>query len=368
MPAATLDLLDLLKSVKVDGHQQYEALEIFHLRWAVDGHRLDYLTLDEALETKCIEVAESSQSGHVPQIKIINRSDRMIFLMAGEQVVGCKQNRVLNASMMVPARSEMPIPVTCVESGRWGYQSSFFSSPHTSSHHELRAMMDRQATQSYKFVGAPRSDQAAVWGEVSRKLNAMGARSPSSELQAVYRDYDRKLAEAMEHLPAPEGFHGAVFTIAGRISGADLFDKPETLRKLWPKLVRSSAIDAFEASKENAKSTTAQEVASWLGRGACATPSVFSSPGIGQDIRLEGQDIFGAGLLVGDQPVHVELFGSVRGAHFRPASRPVSRPDSRPARESDQGQRAASVDVPVTNKVVWGTEWLNRIFRRKPTA
>ncbi|MGZ4731794.1 MAG: ARPP-1 family domain-containing protein, partial [Terriglobales bacterium] len=109
MPAATLDLLDVLKSVKVDGHQQYEALEIFHLRWAVDGHRLDYLTLDEALETKCIEVAESSQSGHVPQIKIINRSDRMIFLMAGEQVVGCKQNRVLNASMMVPARSEMPL-------------------------------------------------------------------------------------------------------------------------------------------------------------------------------------------------------------------------------------------------------------------
>ena len=66
MPAATLDLLDVLKSVKVDGHQQYEALEIFHLRWAVDGHRLDYLTLDEALETKCIEVAESSQSGCAP--------------------------------------------------------------------------------------------------------------------------------------------------------------------------------------------------------------------------------------------------------------------------------------------------------------
>jgi hypothetical protein len=38
----------------------------------------------------------------------------------------------------------------------------------------------------------------------------------------VYRDHDRKLAETMEHLPAPEGFHGAVFTIAGRISGADL--------------------------------------------------------------------------------------------------------------------------------------------------
>jgi len=118
MPSATLDLLDVLKSVKFDGYQQYEALEIFHLRWAVDGHRLDYLTLDEALEGKSIEVAESSQSGHVPQIKIINRSDRMIFLMAGEQVVGCKQNRVLNASMMVPARRcHFPCPVWRVAVG-----------------------------------------------------------------------------------------------------------------------------------------------------------------------------------------------------------------------------------------------------------
>ncbi|MGZ4733956.1 MAG: ARPP-1 family domain-containing protein [Terriglobales bacterium] len=231
---------------------------------------------------------------------------------------------------------------------------------HTSSHHELRAMMDRQATQSYKFVGAPRSDQAAVWGEVSRKLNAMGSRSPSSELQAVYRDYERKLAEAMEHLPAPEGFHGAVFTIAGRISGAGLFDKTETLRKLWPKLVRSCASDAFEASKENYKSATAPEIASWIGRGACATPTVFPSPGIGQDIRIEGQDIFGAGLLVEDQPVHVELFGFVRGAQFRPPSRPV--------REPDRGQRAKSADDPVAGKVVWGAKWLNRIFRGKPTA
>jgi hypothetical protein len=360
MPAATFDLLDSLKSIEIGGHQQYEAVEIFHLRWATDGNRVDYFTMDEALKGKWIEVAEFSENGLVPQIKIINRSNRMVFLMAGEQVVGCKQNRVLNASIMVPVHSEMPLPVTCVEGGRWGYQSSVFSSGFTSSHHHLRAMMDAQATQSYKFVGAPRSDQAAVWGEVSRKLNAMGSRSPSSELQAMYRDYDRKLAEAMKQLPAPEGFHGAVFTIAGRISGADLFDKPETLRKLWPKLVRSCVIDSLEALKENSGSTGMQDVAAWLERGSHATPTKFPSPGIGQDIRLQGEDIFGAGLLVEDQPVHVELFRSVRGTH--------SGPDSRPERETDPGHRAGSEDVPVANKASRGGNWLNRVFRRKPSA
>ena len=37
----------------------------------------------------------------------------------GEQLAGGKQNRVLNASILVPAKSELPIPVTCVERGRW---------------------------------------------------------------------------------------------------------------------------------------------------------------------------------------------------------------------------------------------------------
>lgn len=360
MPAATFDLLDALKSVEIGGHQQYEALDVFYLRWVTDGNGLDYLTLDEALEGNWIEVAESSENGSVPQIKIINRSNRMVFLMAGEQVVGCKQNRVLNASIMVPANGEIPLPVTCVERGRWGYKSAVFSSGYTSSHYHLRAMMDSQAAQSYKFAGAPQSDQGAVWGEVSRKLDAMGSRSPSSELQAMYRDYDHKLAEAVKQLPAPEGFHGAVFTIAGRIAGADLFDKPETLRKLWPKLVRSCVIDSFEATKENSNSTATQDVAAWLERAACATPTKFPSPGIGQDIRLEGQDIFGAGLVVEDQPVHVELFSSIRGAR--------SRPDSTPGRAADQGQRAASADVPVANEVGRGGSWLNRIFRRKPTT
>jgi hypothetical protein len=220
--------------------------------------------------------------------------------------------------------------------------------------------MDMQVTQSYKFAGAPRSDQAAVWGEVSRKLNAMGSRSPSSELQAAYRDHDTKLAEAIKELRAPEGFHGALFSIAGRISGADLFDKPETLRKLWPKLVRSCVIDSFEASKENSGSTAMQEVTAWLERGTCSKPTRFPSPGIGEDIRLEGEDIFGAGLLVEDQPVHVELFCPVRG---RP-----SRPDARPEREADREHHAASADVPAANEAGRSGSWLDRIFRTKPTA
>jgi hypothetical protein len=119
VPVQTLPLLDTLKHVTIRGHQQCNSLEVFHLHWPADAGP-EYATLDEALESHWIEIAESTESGQVSQIKVINHSEHMIFLMAGEQLVGCKQNRVLNASIMVPPKAEMPLPVSCVERRRWG--------------------------------------------------------------------------------------------------------------------------------------------------------------------------------------------------------------------------------------------------------
>src|SRR5262244_1042983 len=94
MPTQASALLDTLMRVQIIGHQQEGSVEIFHLRWpGING--LDYITLDEALEARWIEVTEFTEAGQVPRVKIINRSGHMVFVMAGEQLVGCKQNRVV---------------------------------------------------------------------------------------------------------------------------------------------------------------------------------------------------------------------------------------------------------------------------------
>jgi hypothetical protein len=99
-----------------------------------------------------------------------------------------------------------------------------------------------------------------------------------------------------------------VFAYGGRIAGFDLFDRPTTLVKLWPKLVRAYAIDACVAPAEGVAPVTGAAVQAWL-RGALeAKEEVFKSPGVGADVRLEGQQMVGAGLVVEDQPVHVEVF------------------------------------------------------------
>jgi hypothetical protein len=300
-------LTEILQTVEVTEAVQAGPLQVFGLRWRT-GRPLTYTTLDEALAAETLDVTEVNEGGSVPTLKVVNKADPCVFLMAGEQLIGAKQNRILNASILVPGRSELPIPVSCVEAGRWRYHSPKFSSSGTSSHSYLRVKVSKHAHASYRLGGTPTSDQGAVWDEVSRKLTSMGSSSPSRALHQAYEDYEERLTNLLGQLRIPEGSCGAAFAFGGRIAGVDLFDQATTLVKLWPKLVRAYALDALEESESAAAPVTAGTVGEWLRSVAGAKEEPYKSPGLGYDVRLEGKDLVGAGLVVEEQPVHVELF------------------------------------------------------------
>ncbi len=302
-----LNVLEALGGAEITGVRQAAGLQVFGLRWP-SGNGHEYATLDEAVENKLIDLTEVDEGGRVPTIKVVNKSNRMVFLMAGEELVGGKQNRVLNASMMVAAKGEIPIPVTCVERGRWGYKSKNFSSSTTSSHSYLRRMISRQATDSYKTAGTPGSDQGAVWGEIGRKMEKMGTSSSSEALHDFFEDYAKKLDALVGSFSLPETSNGAAFVIAGKIVGADLFDKPATFKKLWSKLVRSYAADALEQPEKPPPAVESEQVVEWLKSAKSAEQHWFDSPGVGKDVRIEGQRLVGATLVLDDRPIHLELF------------------------------------------------------------
>ncbi len=303
-------LAERLQAVAVGEPVEAGGLQVFALRWD-PGADINYLTLDEGLASGTLEVTELSEGGSVPTLKVHNKGESMAFLMAGEQLVGAKQNRVLNASILVAAQSELPIPVSCVEAGRWAYRSRSFASGGTGSHGKLRHLMHGHATRSYHDTGTPTSSQGEVWSEVSRKLSAMQSSSPSADLGQAYQDHSVRLGEVLDNLQAPEGAHGAVFAVGGHIAGVDLFDRPSTLAKLWPKLIRAYAIDALEEQAGEA-TVTPEAVRQWLGTALAAKAQAFKSPGVGDDVRLEGDALVGAGLVVDDHPVHVELFPNLQ--------------------------------------------------------
>jgi len=313
-------IAEFLRSVRVADSRRSGPLQVFGLRRDASSSFV-YTIFDDAAGGGTVEVTEVSEGGSVPTLSVSNRGDTAVFFMAGEHLVGAKQNRVLNASLVVPARSETPIPVTCVEAGRWGYRSRSFRSEGSSSHHVLRAMMSRQVTRAYRRTGRATSDQAEVWNEVQRKLHAMDAVSPTAALQEAYERRAASLDSFSQELPAPAGCHGAVFILGGRIAGLDLFDKQETLAKLWPKILRSYALDALE-SPADAPDISPDVVRAWIEKAAGANAEAYRSPGLGDDVRVVGDDVVGAGLVVEGQPVHVEMYASTKPAQAEPERTP----------------------------------------------
>jgi hypothetical protein len=291
-------------TVSVGEAQESGNLQVFALRWN-PGTAIDYATLDEAQEAGLLEVGEVSEGGSVPQLLVKNNADKPVFLMAGEHLRGGKQNRVLNASILVAARSNLPIPVSCVERGRWAYRAAHFGGSGSSSHSVLRKMMHSQVTAGYRSSGEARSDQGEVWREVDRKLSETQSFSGTSYLHKAYEDTEPQLKATTESLAVPEGASGVAFAIGGKIVGLDLFDRPPTLARLWPKLVRAYAIDARVGGEGK---VSREAVAAWLGTAVTAKEETFRSAGMGDDVRLEAAELEAACLRVEAQPVHVEAF------------------------------------------------------------
>ena len=103
----------------------YGNLTVFPLR-IEDPRNPDYLTLDQALEARVVRIKEVSKHGSVPELLVENSGVQPVLLLDGEELVGAKQNRVLNVTILVPGKAKILVPVSCVEGGRWHHTSPDF--------------------------------------------------------------------------------------------------------------------------------------------------------------------------------------------------------------------------------------------------
>lgn len=320
-----------LGSLKVGRPVTCENLTLFPV---TDGHSqaLTYLLLEEALATGKLRVGESG-GGTVPELLLVNDTDRMVFLMDGEALVGAKQNRVLNTSLLVAAHSSNTIPVSCVEQHRWAFSSRVMESG-SISYPELRNLKSRDVHDSLRRFSSYRSDQGRVWDSVHRKLAAMKVSSATASMEEAYSVHQSSIQAYTESLPYPGGACGVIAAIGGKIVCADLFDSEQTLEKLWPRLVSSYALDAMEAkhlrgaagADAGAGSTGAGTGSSASGAGAGGAPDeqaaaefltipedaqieAFPSPGLGSNLRFRHRRRSGHAMVHEGRTVHAALFG-----------------------------------------------------------
>ncbi len=88
---------------------------------------LEPKSLEDALAERTMEVTELSAQGHVPELRVKNSGNTPVLILDGEELVGAKQNRIVNVTILLPPLSEIVSPVSCVEAGRWSYSRPSFA-------------------------------------------------------------------------------------------------------------------------------------------------------------------------------------------------------------------------------------------------
>jgi len=293
-----------------------------------EGHgQLDYILAADAIEAGKLEVTEVAEGGSVSELKVSSTADEMVLLLDGEELIGAKQNRILNTTILLAPKAETTIPVSCVEQGRWRYRSRSFASG-VFSPSKLRGHKSRHVGESLRRRGRAESDQAAVWQDVAHCMAATGATSATMAMHDVIEQRRNSIDGYLNALNYPAGTRGVVAAINGRFAAVDLFDKPQTLQRVWRRLITGYVLDAIGSRESKGKAFTANGARALLDRIAEIPCRAFPSAGLGEDWRFEAQDVVGQALVVQDVCVHLGAFpndntgrGSEPADHIAPPSR-----------------------------------------------
>lgn len=300
-----------LSDVRLGELQVFKNMAIVPLFLTRDGGP-KYGLLKDALDEALIAITEVDQSGSVPELKVVNTSPRLILLLDGEELIGAKQNRVLNTSILLRGNSETVIPVSCTEQGRWRYTSATFSDSDVIMSHRSRATKTLTVTGSLQVGRGYRSDQGRVWSAINTLHAASGTTSRTLALRDVYTAKTEELepySSAFDCLPHQRG---SLVLINGQPVGLDLISREGAYAAAHPKLVKSYAIDALAGSEDGFDAPALELAKAFLDEVRRCEERVFPSVGLGSDYRLEGHKLVGSALVFEESVIHLACFRIAR--------------------------------------------------------
>jgi hypothetical protein len=235
--ATGADLGRFLEGVRIRERRTYGGLTVFWLHGARGPTPLAIRTLDEARTRGELLVTERANAS-VSELTIENRSAVHVLVLAGEILLGGKQNRIVLEDVLVPSRSgPLTLPVYCVEQGRWAGEAKGLAPREMVAAPKLRSQM------------LERSDQQRVWAEVQRYSQGVAAPSATQsytavhdkpEVQALQKDVETALGGTI----AP-GAQGAAVFASDSFIGIDLFQDGSLFAREWPKLLRAGTIETY---------------------------------------------------------------------------------------------------------------------------
>jgi hypothetical protein len=262
----------------------------------------NWLTLPEA--GAAVTVTEASLAGEVPTLTVQNDADRPVLLLDGEELIGAKQNRVLNTTVLVAVHTTVRIPVSCVERHRWGYRTPRFLGSDASLFASARAKKAARVSATLREHGRHLGDQQEIWRDVAEKTRAHRLESPTGAMRDFYERYADAMAEARRALaPRPRQL-GALVAMGGLWTGLDVVAAPGLFARTWPRFCLGYAAEAVGVEPTGGR-LDADTILRAIARVRVRTaPAV----GLGAEHRIDEPGLAGAALLVDGRVAHLMAF------------------------------------------------------------
>ena len=233
------------KPYRISGPYTHENLSVFLVHSDSQDER-GFVTLDEGLMTGLVQIAEKPEE-QVSELSIENQSDRPLYLQEGERLEGGKQDRTIISSLVNPPKSgRVAVPTACIEQSRWheGKTGARFGF----------TINDALAPKGVRGAGKIENDQGKVWCCVAVQktnarslLKAANTNSSANEMldsPQVKRISDRCAEALASVLSAHPDAVGVAIVVNGQIEEVNVYPSHALLEKLFPRLVRSYALQA----------------------------------------------------------------------------------------------------------------------------
>jgi hypothetical protein len=239
---------------------------------AVAGYR----TLDDALSRGDVEITEISEQGSVPDLRLVNRGSSSVLIVDGEELVGAKQNRVVNLTILVAAHSELTIPVSCVEAGRWRAKSRAFPSAPPAHFATGRAKRMAKVTESIATLGMHHSDQSEVWADIADKFAQLRTSSRTGAMEALFLQHASFIDDCVCACRPVDRQVGALFAVNNSIVGS-ICSTPPTR---WPRFCPSWC-EAWPSTRWTiATAASSHEPQTWTREPSRSRPRSSSVPSV----------------------------------------------------------------------------------------
>lgn len=300
--SGTGEVRNLIESLEVGEPVYYQNLTIIPVYNTKIKDWTPYVTLEEAFKNRWIEITEL-QGGQVPKVRLRNLSNKTIYIMGGEILTGCKQDRIVGRDVLLGPRSKhVVLPVYCVEQGRWQSESTGFYSKKNLGTYALRA----------EAQCAKEESQSKIWNAVSKVARKMNVRSGTSNYQDVCEDKEikQKIASYERKMQSIPQLHkdsvGVIVGIGGQIVSVDIFANPELFKRTWTKLLRASALSAI--SSERSVSITQNRAIAFLRKIHDKRYSEKSAVDLGLEYSVLDNEINANALIYRNAVIHLAAF------------------------------------------------------------